>query len=77
MRRASCWSKSQKTAADASGTVLSREVNEECILVRLSSLAKGLEWSSEVNTESAEVLFRSIITDPWSAFAGTSRGCSG
>ena len=77
MRRASCWSELQKTAADDSGTVLSREVNEECILVMLSSLAKGREGSSEVNTESAVVLVWSMITDPWSALVNTNRGCSG
>ena len=51
-RRASCWSGSQKTAAEDAGTVLSNEVNEECMLVILSSLASSSAVLVEVKTES-------------------------
>ena len=42
IKGASCWSGSQSTAAEDSGIVLSSEVNEECMLVMLSSLVRGL-----------------------------------
>ena len=50
--RASCWSESQNTAAEDAGTVLSNEVNEECILVILSSLVSSSSALVEVKTES-------------------------
>ena len=56
VKRASCWSGSQSTAAEGSGIVLSSEVNEECILVMLSSLNRDLVSFARVKTESVEVL---------------------
>ena len=45
--RASCWSGSQNTAAEDAGTVLSNEVNEECMLVILSSALVEVKTDSE------------------------------
>ena len=45
--RASCWSESQNTAAEDAGTVLSNEVNEECMLVILSSALVEVKTDSE------------------------------